>query len=80
MLNQSKSRGRKQNVIQSRFNPPSSHCIPAGVASWAMRVHHHHMLMETKLAQAHAIVDRFHKATLSLVAIASPSTPSVGFD
>ena len=36
MCNHLKSRGWKQNVIQSRFNLPGSQCIPV-----AVRVHHH---------------------------------------
>ena len=65
MCNHLKSRSQKQNVIQSRFNLPASQCIPVcGATFGVVRVHHHHVLILTKLGQALSVVVRLHKVLL----------------
>ena len=55
----------KQNVIQSRFNFPDSQCIPVcGATSRVVRVHHHHVLISTKLGQTLSVVVRMHTVIL----------------
>ena len=66
MLDQLKSRGRKQNVIQPGCDFPPSQCVPTcGASSGIVRVHHRHVLVPAEIGQALTIAVRFHLVILA---------------
>ena len=65
MCNHLKTRGWKQNVIQSRFDFSASQCVPVcGTTFKVMCVHHHHVLIPAKLGQSLSVVVRMHALIL----------------
>ena len=66
LYNHMKSRGWKQKIIQSRFDFSASQCIPVcGTTFRVMCVHHHHVLIQTKLGQSLFVEDSNHALILS---------------